>query len=172
MSPKSLLRVPLSPVSDFVEGKFQEVIDDDVPADGVRRVLFCSGKVYYDLLAKRTERGVNDVAIVRVEQVFPWPEAQLAAVAAKYRRAVEWRWVQEESQNMGAWFFVEPRLRALGLPVEYIGRDASASPATGSHKIHEHEQKELIEQAFTATGGYAVAAGKNGSSVIAHGVKV
>ncbi|MBX3399218.1 MAG: 2-oxoglutarate dehydrogenase E1 component [Gemmataceae bacterium] len=172
MSPKSLLRVPLSPVSDFVEGKFQEVIDDDVPADGVRRVLFCSGKVYYDLLAKRTERGTNDVAIVRVEQVYPWPEAPLAAIAAKYRRAVEWRWVQEESQNMGAWFFAEPRLRALGLPVEYIGRDASASPATGSHKIHEHEQKELIEQAFTATGGYAVTAGKNGTSVIAHGVKV
>ncbi len=172
MSPKSLLRVPLSPVKDFVEGKFQEVIDDELPADGVRRVLFCSGKVYYDLLAKQKERGSNDVAIVRVEQVYPWPEAQLAGIATKYRRAAEWRYVQEESQNMGAWFFVEPRLRAMGLPVEYIGRDASASPATGSHKIHEHEQKELIEQAFTATGGYAVTAGKNGSTVVAHGVKV
>ncbi|QEL18984.1 2-oxoglutarate dehydrogenase E1 component [Limnoglobus roseus] len=173
MTPKSLLRVPLSPVEDFTTGKFQEVIDDTLPAaDRVRRVLFCTGKVYYDLLAKQKERNTDEVAVVRVEQLYPWPEKQLATVLAKYRRAVEWRWVQEESQNMGAWFFVEPRLRAMNVPVEYIGRDASASPATGSHKIHEHEQKELVEQAFTATGTYAVTAGKNGGGVVSHGVPV
>jgi 2-oxoglutarate dehydrogenase E1 component len=172
MTPKSLLRVPLSPVEDFIGGRFQEVIDDTLPADRVRRVLFCTGKVYYDLIAKQKERNTDEVAVVRIEQLYPWPEKQVEAVLAKYRRAVEWRWVQEESQNMGAWFFVEPRLRALNVPVEYIGRDASASPATGSHKVHEHEQKELLEQAFTATGAYAVTAGKNGSNVVAHGVKV
>ncbi len=173
MSPKSLLRAPLSPVQDFAEGRFQEVIDDDsADPDAIRRVLFCTGKVYYDLLARRGELGITDVAIVRIEQMYPWPEIPIAGVVTRYRRAVEWRWVQEESQNMGAWFFVEPRLRGIGIPVEYIGRDASASPATGSHKIHEHEQKELIEQAFTATGGYAVTAGRNGTTTVAHGVRV
>jgi 2-oxoglutarate dehydrogenase E1 component len=172
MTPKSLLRQPLSPVEDFTNGSFQEVIDDTTPQpDRIRRVLLCTGKVYYELVAKRAALNRDDVAIVRVEQLYPWPEQPIAGVVTKYRKAHEWRWVQEESQNMGAWFFVEPRLRSVGVPIEYIGRDASASPATGSHKIHEHEQKELVEQAFTAAGSHAVTAGKNGS-VVAHGIKV
>ena len=76
--------------------------------------------------------------------------------------AVEWKWVQEESQNMGGWFFVEPRLRAMGFPIDYVGRDASASPATGSKHVHDLEQAELLEKAFTAAGAYQVAAGRNG----------
>ena len=88
--------------------------------------------------------------MVRLEQLYPWPEEQLDAVLGRYRRCREWVWVQEESQNMGGWSFVEPRLRAMGFPFEYVGRDASASPATGSHHVHEREQKLLVDGAFAA----------------------
>ena len=165
MTPKSLLRHPkaVSPVEEFATGRFREVIDDTLEApDRVRRVLACSGKVYYDLIAKRAELKTDEVAVVRVEQLYPWPEEPLRAVLGRYRRAVEWKWVQEESQNMGAWFFAEPRLRALGFPFDYVGRDASASPATGSKHVHDLEQAELLEKAFTAAGTYYVAAGHAG----------
>jgi 2-oxoglutarate dehydrogenase E1 component len=166
MTPKSLLRHPqaVSPFEEFATGRFHEVLDDSLQAvDRVRRVLVCSGKVYYDLLAKRGELKTDDVAIVRLEQFYPWPDEQLTAVLARYRRAVEWKWVQEESQNMGGWAFVEPRLRALEYPFNYVGRDASASPATGSKHVHDLEQAELLDKAFTAQGTYTVAAGRNGS---------
>ena len=134
MTPKSLLRLPaaVSPVSEFGGGtSFREVLDDaKAPADLVARVLICSGKVYYDLAKQREESGTQAVAILRLEQLYPWPEAQLAAALGRYRRAREFVWVQEESQNMGGWAFVEPRFRAMGLPIQYVGRDASASPAT------------------------------------------
>lgn len=165
MTPKSLLRHPqaVSPLEEFTQGRFHEVIDDTLEAvDRVRRVIMCSGKVYYELLAKREDLGTDEVAILRVEQLYPWPEEQLAAILARYRRAVEWKWVQEESQNMGAWTFVEPRLRAMGFPIDYIGRDASASPATGSKHVHDLEQADLVDNAFTARGSYLVAAGRNG----------
>ena len=147
MAPKSLLRHKsmVSPVADFTSGHFHEVLDDVVvdPARA-RRVLFCSGKVYYDLIEKRPD----DVAIVRLEQIAPFPTEAVQKVLARYRRVKEWAWVQEESQNMGAWFFVDPLLRALGCPVEYVGRDASASPATGSLRVHQREQKEIVEAAL------------------------
>ncbi|OWK35976.1 2-oxoglutarate dehydrogenase E1 component [Fimbriiglobus ruber] len=160
VTPKSLLRHPLavSPVSEFTEGRFNEVLDDTVPADGVRRVVLCSGKVYYDLLAKRTELKRNDVALVRLEQFYPWPEEQLKAVLGRYRRATEWVWAQEESHNMGGWFFVEPRLRAAGVNVQFVGRDPSASPAAGSHHVHKHEQEELVTAALSKPAPYFVAA--------------
>jgi 2-oxoglutarate dehydrogenase E1 component len=154
MTPKSLLRLPaaVSPGSEFLPGTgFREVLDDRVPPDTVTRVLVCSGKVYYDLLKKRQELGTQAVAILRLEQFYPWPEAQLSAALSRYRRAREWVWVQEESQNMGGWTFVEPRLRAMNFPFEYVGRDASASPATGSHHVHEREQKLLVDGAFAST---------------------
>jgi 2-oxoglutarate dehydrogenase E1 component len=88
------------------------------------------------------------VAIVRVEQFYPFHEELFKRVLGRYRKAKEWAWVQEESQNNGAWFFMEPRLRALGYAVEYVGRDASASPATGSSQVHKREQKELLEAAI------------------------
>jgi 2-oxoglutarate dehydrogenase E1 component len=100
--------------------------------------------VYYDLIEKRPG---EDVAIVRLEQFYPFPETHLRSVLARYRKA-EVVWVQEESQNMGGWSFVEPRLRAMGFDVLYVGRDASASPAVGSLKIHQKEQAELIEAAL------------------------
>jgi 2-oxoglutarate dehydrogenase E1 component len=154
MTPKSLLRLPaaVSPVSEFTTGNgFREVLDDRVSPDAVTRVLVCSGKVYYDLAKRRDELGTQAVAILRLEQLYPWPEEQLSAALGRYRRAREWVWVQEESQNMGGWAFAEPRLRAMNFPFEYVGRDASASPATGSHHVHEREQKLLVDGAFAST---------------------
>jgi 2-oxoglutarate dehydrogenase E1 component len=160
MTPKSLLRYtdkkPLehqaaSPVSEFTAGRFREVLDDvNANPDAVTRVLLSSGKVYYDLAARRDELKTQAVAVVRLEQFYPWPGEQLAQVLSRYRRCREWVWVQEESQNMGGWSFVEPRLRAMNFPFEYVGRDASASPATGSHHVHEREQKLIVAGAFAA----------------------
>ena len=136
------------------------MLDDSAAnPDIVTRVLLCSGKVYYDLAKKRDELKTQAVAIVRLEQLYPWPEAQLAAVLGRYRRSREWMWVQEESQNMGGWSFAEPRLRAMGFPFEYVGRDASASPATGSHHVHEREQELIVEGAFAVTPPGAIGPG-------------
>jgi 2-oxoglutarate dehydrogenase E1 component len=154
MTPKSLLRhkVAVSPVDQLASGRFLEVIDDPADAERVRRVVVCSGKVFYDLAAKRDEVGKSrEVAIVRLEQFYPWPADALKAALSRYRNAREWVWAQEESQNMGGWTFVAPRLQELmGTPFQYVGRDASASPATGSHAVHEREQAELVEAAIGA----------------------
>jgi 2-oxoglutarate dehydrogenase E1 component len=151
MTPKSLLRhkEAVSPVGEFTQGQFREVIDDAAAdPDRVRRVVLCSGKVFYDLQQARGEKKVGDVAVVRLEQFYPFPEELLRQTLTRYRRARQWVWAQEESQNMGGWSFLEPRLRAMGYAVEYVGRDASASPATGSHRVHDREQKELVEAAL------------------------
>jgi 2-oxoglutarate dehydrogenase E1 component len=161
MTPKSLLRHPLakSNLDEFVTGRFQEVLDDpQADPNRVRRVIFCSGKAYYDFYfdvgehdpLKQNRLLPPGVAIVRVEQLYPFPEEALRQMVRKYRKAGEWVWAQEEPQNMGAWFYIEPRLRALDITLAYVGRDASASSATGSYKIHKREQREIIE---TAVGG-------------------
>ena len=156
MTPKSLLRHKdaVSPVDDLIRGRFQEILVDPVQdPNEVRRVVFCSGKVYYDLAKKREEAGkTREVALVRIEQLYPWPQAALAELVARFPSPdVQWVWAQEESQNMGSWSFVEPRLRALVQDdVLYVGRGASASPATGSHAAHEREQHELVEAAIDA----------------------
>ena len=164
MTPKSLLRLPaaVSPVSEFAAGHFREVLDDKAPPDQVTRVLVCSGKVYYDLAKKRDELGTQAVGILRLEQLYPWPEAQLAAALGRYRRAREFVWVQEEPQNMGGWTFVEPRVRAMGFPIVYVGRDAGASPATGSHHVHEREQGLLVDGAFAPTPSGPIGPGWSG----------
>jgi len=147
MTPKSLLRHKdcVSSIDEFTKMPFREVIDAVVSRpDRVRRAVLCSGKVYYDLLEKRPN---DDVAIVRVEQFYPFPESMLREILTRYRKA-EVVWVQEESQNMGGWSFMEPRLRGMGFNVAYIGRDASASPAVGSLKIHQREQAELVDAAL------------------------
>ena len=163
MTPKSLLRhkMAVSPVEQFVSSRFQEVLDDPaIDPERVRRVVVGSGKVYYDLVAKREEFGKSrEVAIIRLEQFYPWPVDALKGVLGRYRSAREWVWVQEESQNMGAWSFVAPRLQDLmGFPFQYVGRDASASPATGSHSVHEREQTELVEAAIGAAIPHLVSA--------------
>jgi 2-oxoglutarate dehydrogenase E1 component len=161
MTPKSLLRhkQAVSPVDHLAVGHFRDVLDDPAAPDRARRVLLCSGKIYYDLLARRAEVGTRDVAIVRVEQLYPWPADALKSVLDRYRSAREWAWVQEESQNMGAWTFVAPRLQELlGTPVAYVGRDASASPATGSKLVHDREQAEIVEAAIGAEVPHLVTA--------------
>lgn len=157
MTPKSLLRhkVAVSPIEAFTTGRFQEVIDDSTNDPGrVRRVLLCSGKVYYDLLEERNHAEVP-VAIIRVEQFYPFPKEQLQKALERYQSVREVLWVQEESLNMGGWSFMEPRLRSLlGIKPKYVGRDSSASPATGSHKIHDREQEELVKAAITGPAPY------------------
>ncbi len=149
MSPKALLRHPLcvSPVSELYEGGFREIIDD-VQADPkkVKRVLMCTGKVYYDLLARQQEEKRKDIAIVRFEQLYPMAEAQLDAMYARYPKA-EYYWVQEEPKNMGAWTYMLRYEQNRNLKL--IARKSSASPATGYAKVHEQEQQQIINQAFT-----------------------
>jgi len=151
MTPKSLLRHPLA-VSDLKEmtaGAFKEVLEDPDPVQSPRRILFCSGKIYYELLQKRREMKKTDTGIVRLEQFYPFPEVQLKAVIQKYKRARQFIWVQEEPENMGAWFFAGPRLEKLiGKPLAYIGRNAAASPATGFPNIYRKEQAAVTEQAL------------------------
>ncbi len=161
MTPKSLLRdkMCVSPAAELVSGVFQEVLDDSLEAGQVRRVVLCSGKVYYDLVRERVAHEVGDVALVRLEQFYPWPEEQLAKALGRYRKAREWVWAQEESQNNGGWFFVEPRLRAMGYDkLAYVGRDASASPATGSHAVHAREQAEVVAAAVRGSVPHVVRA--------------
>ncbi len=155
MSPKSLLRhaEATSTISDFVDKGFQTVIPDTrdgVDADKVRRVLLCSGKVYYDLVAYAAEEEIDDVAIVRVEQLHPLDGGELTKAVAPYD-GTEVVWVQEEPQNMGSWHYIFPLLiEHFGvdpLP-RYVGRPASASPATGAYESHELEQNSLIKEAF------------------------
>jgi 2-oxoglutarate dehydrogenase E1 component len=154
MMPKSLLRYEPSSsrIEEFTEGSFRNVIDDPAVDDraNVRRLLLCTGKVYYTLAAAREKGGRDDVAIVRVEQLYPFPGKELSAVLSRYRNAQEVCWVQEEPKNRGAWTFMAFKLQDL-LPdqvVHYIGRDESASPATGSFKLHQIEEQDLVAQAI------------------------
>lgn len=159
MSPKSMLRNPhaVSTLDDLSQGGFQEVIDDTaVDAANIKRVMISCGKVYYDLLAKRTEFARSDVALVRLEQVYPFPGAQLAKILARYPNA-EIVWVQEEPRNMGAWTFVHGMwggglsdfaASVANRMIRYCGRDIGASPAVGSTNLHEIELKAFLEKAF------------------------
>ncbi|MBK8847824.1 MAG: 2-oxoglutarate dehydrogenase E1 component [Bacteroidetes bacterium] len=145
LTPKSLLRHPqcVSVASDFTKGKFQALIDDaDAKAANVEQVVFCSGKIYYDLLPSRNAH----TAIVRIEQLYPFPQAAFNAVLKKYDKATRLVWVQEEPENMGACTFLMRQLRAYN--IHYICRPESASPATGSHKAHENEQHDLVKSVF------------------------
>jgi 2-oxoglutarate dehydrogenase complex dehydrogenase (E1) component-like enzyme len=119
--------------------------------DAVKRVLFCSGKIYFLLAQAREKEGITDAAIVRVEQLYPYPKKEIQAILSKYRNAREICWVQEESANRGAWTFIAPRLRELlrdTAVLTYHGRDESASPATGSSKIHTIEEEEIVSHAL------------------------
>ena len=150
MSPKSLLRLPkcISPIENITTGGFREVVDDDAITDAkkVRRVLFCTGKIYYELLDKQEKDGVKDIAIVRLEQLYPLPEAQLMELGKKYNKA-EFVWVQEEPKNNGAWTFLLGRLYDK-LPMKVIARKNSASPASGFKKQHLKEQEDILNKAF------------------------
>jgi 2-oxoglutarate dehydrogenase E1 component len=151
MTPKGMLRDArcTSPIAEFASGCFEEILPDTTASKDAKRVILCTGKVYFDLTDHRTAGNIKDTAIVRVEQLYPLHEKKLQDAVAKYAKAEKIVWCQEESANMGAWNFIEPRLRKLfGREILYAGRDASASTATGSHAIHDLEQRELVEQAF------------------------
>jgi 2-oxoglutarate dehydrogenase E1 component len=151
MSPKSLLRHPAatSRLEEFTEGAFQEIIDDTQAARDAKRLILCSGKVYYDLCDYREKNKVRDTAIVRVEQLYPLHRERLADLAKTYAKA-KLVWCQEESQNMGAWSFLAPHLEEIfGRKAAYAGRDASASPAVGSLAVHRLELAAFLKDAFT-----------------------
>ena len=149
-SPKANLRLPdtYSVKSDFTEGGFKEVIDDKFVADAtaVKKVLFCSGKVYFDLAARQLKEEVKDVAIIRLEQLYPLPQKQLDTLYRKYHKAT-WFWVQEEPLNMGAAAFLKMNLGTINFGV--ISRQPSASTATGYAKVHAQEQSEIVDTAFS-----------------------
>jgi 2-oxoglutarate dehydrogenase E1 component len=149
-SPKANLRYAgsYSPVAEFINGGFKELIDDAfvVSADAVKKVLFCSGKLYFELAEKQAKENRQDIAIVRLEQIYPLPYQQLEALYQKYSKAT-WFWVQEEPLNMGAASFLQMNLKSINYGV--IGRNASAATATGYAKVHAKEQAEIIETAFT-----------------------
>ena len=148
-TPKSLLRHPecISPVAALTKGSFQEVIDDDTanPSE-VTRVNFCNGKVYYDLVAERRKREHNNIAFVRVEQLYPFPLQQLHEIMKRYTNATVFSWVQEEPANMGAWTFILRHFK--GVKLLLVARPESGSPATGSPKLHVQRQAKIIDKAF------------------------
>jgi 2-oxoglutarate dehydrogenase complex dehydrogenase (E1) component-like enzyme len=144
-------------VGEFTDGHFREVLDDPMftsdgaDRDQVRRVVLATGKVSLDVMGARAKAGRSDVAILRVEQLHPWPEDHITALVAGYERAGEVVWMQEEPQNMGALNFVRDRLDAMfesDYRVSHVSRVASGSPATGSHAMHELEQEDLAERAL------------------------
>jgi 2-oxoglutarate dehydrogenase E1 component len=166
MTPKSLLRNKdaTSPLSEFTSGGFQTVIPEQnaavvANAAKVKRVIACSGKVYYDLVKKRVEREQDDVAIIRVEQVYPFPHKVFAAELKKYPQATDIVWCQDEPQNQGAWFFIQHNIHENmldGQKLGYSGRAASASPAVGYSHLHQEQQKSLVEGAFTKLKGFVL----------------
>ena len=156
MSPKSLLRHPLavSSLEELSEGKFHNVIGeiDDLDPKDVKRVIMCSGKVYYDLLDQRRKNEQSDVAIVRLEQLYPFPQEECAKIVAQYSHVKDWVWCQEEPQNQGAWYCSQHHFwQAIpeGAKLTYAGREASSSPAVGYVSVHNQQQKALIEDALT-----------------------
>jgi len=164
MTPKSLLRnkEAASPLSEFTKGGFKTIIgerDETLDSSQVTRLVMCSGKVYYDLVKQRTEKKISDVAIIRLEQLYPFPHKALTAELKKYPKLEEIVWCQDEPQNQGAWFFVQHNIlenMADGMKLSYAGRPASASPACGYAHLHQEQQKSLLNAAFSKLKGYVI----------------
>jgi 2-oxoglutarate dehydrogenase E1 component len=158
MSPKSLLRHRLatSEREELASGKFQVVIDevDQLKPKKVTRLVLCSGKVFYDLLEKRREHSIEDIAIVRVEQLYPFPDKEIGTLLKRYSNATEICWAQEEPRNQGSWFFMLSRRHLAGCidperhSLLYAGRDYSASPAAGYMNVHIQQQRALVVDAL------------------------
>jgi 2-oxoglutarate dehydrogenase E1 component len=173
MQPKSLLRLPeaASRMSELAGGGFQPVVDDTaaspVPRE-VKRLVLCSGKLYYDLAAARSEgQTARHVAIVRVEELYPWPHEEIAQIIDRYGGIEEVVWAQEEPRNMGAWSFVWPRLRAStgnAIPIRYSGRPERASPAEGYHTAHAEQQARIVSEILAPAPGREVGSGKRESA--------
>ncbi|MBI3937649.1 MAG: 2-oxoglutarate dehydrogenase E1 component [Betaproteobacteria bacterium] len=164
-TPKSLLRhkESVSPLEEFANDVFQPVNEDwdakDIDAGSVKRAVFCSGKVYYDLRAGRRERAVRDIPLVRIAQLYPFPHERFRAMIERYQSATEIVWCQEEPRNQGAWHRIQHYLQRHMLPHQklmYAGRDSSATPAAGYKSLHERQQKELVAMALTPGAGLTV----------------
>lgn len=152
-TPKALLRHSqcVSSVKDIAEGSFREIIDDRVEADEIKKLVFCTGKIYYDLLQERSKRNQNEIALIRIEQLYPLNESALSQIVRKYKNCKAYLWAQEEPKNMGAWKYIRAYLEDIvpkGLPLSYAGREISASPATGSHSRHKQELADILKQVF------------------------
>ncbi len=148
-TPKKLLRYPscVSSLKDFTTGGFQELIDDATAnVKSVKKIAFCTGKIYYDLIEAKQKENNEDLAIVRIEQLYPLPTRQLQEIVSKYKNATEYLWVQEEPENMGAWAYMLRAFREVNF--KYIGRNESASPATGYGKQHIKQQQSIIDRVF------------------------
>jgi 2-oxoglutarate dehydrogenase E1 component len=158
-TPKRMLRhlKAVSNINEFMTGSFREVLDDTtgIELSRVQRVLMCSGQIYYDVLAAREERKIQNVAVVRLEQIYPFRTDQVRDILARYPETADVVWVQEEPRNMGAWRFVQEQMQPILEPTQrvlrYAGRAASASPAAGSLKRHQQELAELLDEAFSTT---------------------
>jgi len=163
MTPKSMLRhkLAVSPLADFTDAGFQTVIDDPgaagaveagvtIQPEEVQRIIFCTGKLYYALLAGRRDRETATAAVVRVEQLYPFPTREIEHVLRTYPNARQLYWAQEEPRNMGAWTFIDEKLYPLlhGRHLSYAGRQEAASPATGSYKDHQAEEAAIVQRAF------------------------
>ena len=161
VTPKSMLRAPASrsPIEELEMGSFAHVLDDPsvIDAAAIRRIVLCSGKVAHEALLRRQQLAAEDaaaaasVAVVRIEQLYPWPIAELSAVFERYGKAEEVVWLQEEPENMGAWSFVHARLHAALPPrlrLRHVSRSESASPAIGSAALHQLEQADLLQRSI------------------------
>ena len=147
-TPKSLLRHPkcVSSRKELLKGNFKKLIEDDIEPENVKKVILCSGKIYYDLLEERQKRGINNTAIIRVEQLYPFPHLLFNGLVKKYDKASQWLWVQEEPENMGALNFIKNEI--TNITFQFISRPASASPASGSKKLSMLQLKKIMEKAF------------------------
>jgi 2-oxoglutarate dehydrogenase E1 component len=154
-TPKSLLRHPdaRSPKDEFIYGKFNEIIDDDIlDKSSISKIILTSGKLYYELNKFRNDNNISNVAIIRLEQYYPYPVRELKKVLLKYKNLKKLVWVQEEPKNMGALNFLKSRLPehlSPGLEIDSVSRESSPSPAPGSYKVFTETQKKLIEEAFS-----------------------
>jgi 2-oxoglutarate dehydrogenase E1 component len=164
LTPKSLLRHPrcVSSLAELADGRFQPVLDDAGERGRVRRIVLTSGKLYYDLLKARDDKRRDGIALVRLEQLYPFAAEALSRVLERYPRGAELVWAQEEPRNMGAWRFVREHFldghvaAADGRQPRYVGRPDSASPATGSYKLHVAEQEAILEDALGVASAAAV----------------
>ena len=152
-TPKHLLRYPpsLSAPNDFSQGAFQEVIEDEHAGAEVKRLLFCSGKVYYDLIVEKEKKKDQTSTIIRIEQLYPFSAEKIKKIILKYKECKEYIWVQEEPENMGGWEYIRPNLQKQ-LPenhnLRYVGRERSASTSAGSSALHKHELQQFLNKAF------------------------
>jgi 2-oxoglutarate dehydrogenase E1 component len=145
----------VSSLDELSTGSFQAVLDDPDQVKDSKKILFCSGKIYYELWARHKELDIADIAVLRLEQFYPFPEKRLKSIVSQYSKAKHWCWVQEEPQNMGGWQFIKPRLeKIIKRTLRYIGRSSASSPATGFPAIFRQEQNLIIEKAVGPAAGH------------------